>query len=40
MLGLIDIFTSDPLTEKVVELCNDVGVKIEVRDTESCHRLF
>ena len=28
------------MTEKVVELCNDVGVMIEVRDIEACHRLF
>ena len=40
ILGLTGIFTGDRLTEKVVELCNQVGVKIEVRDTESCHRLF
>ena len=26
ILGLPDIFTGDHLTEKVVELCNDVGV--------------
>ena len=28
------------MTEKVVELCNDVGVMIEVRGIEACHRLF
>ena len=40
ILGLPDIFTGDRLTETVVELCNDVGVMIEVRDIEACHRLF
>ena len=40
ILGLPDIFTGDRLTEKVVELCNDVGVMIEVTDIEACHRLF
>ena len=40
ILGLPDIFTGDRLTEKVVELCNDVGVMIEVRGIEACHRLF
>ena len=28
------------MTEKVVELCNDVGVMIEFRGIEACHRLF
>ena len=28
------------MTEKVVESCNDVGVMIEVRNIEACHRLF
>ena len=27
------------MTEKVVELCNDAGVIVEVRDIEACHRL-
>ena len=40
ILGLPDIFTGDRLTETVVELCNDVGVMIEVRDIEACNRLF
>ena len=40
MLGLPDIFTGDRLTEKFVELCNDVGAMVEVRDIEVCHRLF
>ena len=40
ILGLPDIFTGDRLTEKIVELCNDVGVMIEVRVIEACHRLF
>ena len=39
-IGLPDIFTGDRLTEKVVELCNDVGVMVEVRDIEACHRLL
>ena len=39
ILGLPDIFTVDRLTEKVVELCNDAGVIVEVRDIEACHRL-
>ena len=39
-MGLPDIFTGDRVTGKVVELCNDVGVRIEVRDIEACHRLF
>ena len=26
--------------KKIVELCNDVGVMVEVRDIEACHRLF
>ena len=40
ILGLPHIFTGDRLTEKFVELCNDVGVMVEVRDIEACHRLF
>ena len=28
------------MTEKVVKLCNDVGVMKEVTDIEACHRLF
>ena len=40
ILGLQDIFTGYDLTEKVVELCNDVGIIVEVRDIEPCHRLF
>ena len=40
ILRLPDIFTGDRLREKVVELCNDVGVMVEVRDIEACHRLF
>ena len=40
MLGLPDIFTGDRLREKVVELCNNVGVMVEVRDIEACHKLF
>ena len=40
ILGLPDFFTGDLLTEKVVKLCNDVGVMVEVRDIEACHRLF
>ena len=40
ILGLPDIFTGDRLTEKVVELCNDVGIVVEVRDIKPCHRLF
>ena len=40
ILGLLDIFTENRLTEKVIELCNDVGVIVEVRDTEACQRLF
>ena len=39
ILGLPDIFNVDRLTEKVVELCNDAGVIVEVRDIEACHRL-
>ena len=37
ILGLPDIFTGDRLTEMVVELCNDYGVMIEVRDIDSWH---
>ena len=40
ILGLADIFTGDRLTKKFVELCNDVGVMIEVGDIEACHRPF
>ena len=40
ILGLPDIFNGDRLTEKVVELCGDVGVMEEVRDILACHRLF
>ena len=40
ILDLPDIFTGDRLTEKVVELCNDVGIVVEVRDIKPCHRLF
>ena len=40
ILGLPDIFTGDRLTGKVAEFCNDVGVMIEIRDIEACHRLF
>ena len=40
ILGLPDIFTGDRLTEKVVELFNDIGVLVEVRNIEACHRLF
>ena len=40
ILGLPDIFAEDLFTEKIVELCNDVGVMVEVRDIEACHRLF
>ena len=32
ILGLPDIFTGDRLTEKIVELCNDFGVTVKVRD--------
>ena len=32
ILGLPVIFTGDHLRENYVELCNDVGVRIEVRD--------
>ena len=39
ILDLPDIFTGDRLTEKVGELCNDVGIMVEVRDVEACHRL-
>ena len=28
------------MAEKVVELCNDVGVMKEVTDIKACHRLF
>lgn len=28
------------LKEKIVELCNDVGVMVEVRGIEACQRLF
>ena len=40
ILGLPNIFTSDRLTEKVVELCKDLGVMIQAGDIEACHRLF
>ena len=40
ILGLPDIFTGDRLTKKVIELCNDVGVMVEIRDMELCHTLF
>ena len=40
ILGLPNIFTGDRLTEKVVELCKDVGVMIEAGDIEACHRQF
>ena len=40
MLVLLDIFTRDRLTGKVVDLCNDTGVMVEVRDIEACHRSF
>ena len=40
ILGLPDIFAEDLFTEKIVEFCNDVGVMVEVRDIEACHRLF
>ena len=40
ILGLPDIFTGGLLTEKVVELFNDVGVLAKVRNIEACHRLF
>ena len=40
ILGLPNIFTGDRLTEKNVELCSDLGVMVEVRDIEACHRLF
>ena len=40
ILGLPDTFIGDRLREKIVELCNDFGVMIEVRDNEACHRLF
>ena len=40
ILGLPDIFTGDRLTGNVVELCNDVGVMIEFKDIEACHRLI
>ena len=40
ILGLPDIFNGDRLTEKVVELCGDVGVMEEVRDILAYHRLF
>ena len=40
ILGLPDIFNEDLFTEKIVELCNDVGVMVEVRDIEAFHRLF
>ena len=32
ILGLPDIFTGDRLTENIVELCNDFGVTVKVRD--------
>ena len=38
ILGLPDIFTADHLTETVFGLCSDVGVMVEVRDIEPCHR--
>ena len=28
------------MTDKAFELCNDIGVTVEVRDSEACHRLF
>ena len=40
ILGLSDIFTDDRLTETFVELCNDVGGTVEVRDIGACHRLL
>ena len=40
VLGLPDMFTGDLLTEKVVELCIDVGVMVEVKDIEVYHRQF
>ena len=40
ILGLPDIFIGDRLTEKVIKLCNDVGVMVEIRDMELCHTLF
>ena len=40
ILGLPDILTGDRLTENVVELCNYVGVMIEFKDIEACHRLI
>ena len=40
MLVLLDVFTRDSLTGKVVHLCNDTGVMVEVRDIEACHRPF
>ena len=40
MLVLLDIFTRDRLTGKVVGLCNDTGVMVEVWDIEACHRPF
>ena len=41
MLGLPDIFTGDHLKERFIELCNnDIGVMVEVRKIEVCHRLF
>ena len=40
ILGLPDIFNGDRLTEKVVELCGDVGVMEKVRDILAYHRLF
>ena len=38
ILGLPDIFTADHLAETVFGLCSDVGVMVEVRDIEPCHR--
>ena len=40
ILDLLDIFTGDRLMKNVVDLCNGVGVMVEVIDIETCHRLF
>lgn len=37
--GIPDIFGSDTIEDKVIEICNLYGVEIEKRDIEACHRL-
>ena len=40
ILDLPDTFTWDCLMKKFTELCNDVGVMVETRDIEACHKLL